>query len=322
MLNLIDQYYWYIKHIDMFRDLSEDDTQALEKITTYRQLKHEEQLSEEGVYIIKEGRFKISEKPKENDSKKNLNRTNHSDSKENTPIEPSTIEVLEKGEIIGINTDDNENINPLISIVTLTEVCVGFISIRDFMFFLKRKPHLVLDSKPKLYRQIHNLLSKSLPLFFSRRSTRQAYNILKRNSVPDIKRCNALSNYTFRSETSRLAILLQYLATPPGINGIVRVSRLSTKRISKLIGCSMETTEKSLNTFKQHKIINIRWGKIHIQDLWKLKKTADSRFKTLTIPNKDSTTPSEDLDFQDLINPQENNRIQSNSVVSTNNNLT
>ncbi len=316
MLDLIDQYYWYIKHIDMFRDLSEDDAQALEKITTYRQLKHEEQLSDEGVYIIKEGRIKVSEKTKENDSKKDLNRTNQSDSNENTSIEPSTIEVLEKGEIIGINTDENEDINPLISIGTLTEVCVGIISIRDFLFFLKRKPHLVLDSRPKFYRKILILLSITLSLFSGKRSTQQADNILKRNSVPDIRQNSPLSNLSFRSESSRLAFLLQYLATPQEINGIIRVPRLSTKRISKLIGCSIETTEKLLNTFKQHNIIIMSWGKIQIQDLWKLKKTADSQSKILTTPSIDST-PSEELNFQSIINPQENNSIQSNSVEST-----
>lgn len=315
MLDLIHQYYWYIKHIDMFRDLSEDDSKALEKITTYGQLKHAEKLSEEGVYIIKEGRIKVSEKPKENDSEKDINKTNPSESNENTAIEPSTIEVLEKGEIIGIHTNQNQDNNPLISIETLTEVCVGIISIRDFLFFLKRKPHLLLYSTPKFYRKIHVILSITLSLFSGKRSTQPVYNILKRNSVPDIRRNNPLSNLTFRSESSRLAFLLQYLASSQETNGIIRVPRLSTKRISKLIGCSMETTEKSLNTFKQHNIISMSWGKIQIQDLWKLKKTADSRSKILTIPTIDSTS-SEELNFQSLINPQENNSIQSNSVES------
>lgn len=316
MLDLIHQYYWYIKHIDMFNDLSEDDSQALEKITTYRQLKHEEHLSDESVYIIKEGRIKISEKPKENDSKKDLNRINQSNSNENTPIEPSTIEVLEKGEIIGIHTDENEDINPLIFIETLTEVCVGIISFRDFLFFLKRKPHLVLDANPKFYRKIHILLSITLSFFSGKRSTQKENNIFKRNSVPDIRRKTQLSYLTFRSESSRLAFLLQCLASPPETNGTIRVPRISTKRISNLIGCSIETTEKSLNTFKHHNIINMSWGKIQIQDFWKLKKTADSKSKNLTTPTKD-TTPSEEFNLQSLINPQENNSIQSNSVEST-----
>ena len=317
MIDLIDQHYWCIKNINMFRDLSYDDAQALDKITTYRQLKHEEQLSDEGVYIIKEGRIRVSENPKESDSKKSLNSMNHPDSKEKTTIAPTTIEVLESGEIIGINTDKKEHINPFISIVTLTEVCVGIISIRDFLFFLKRKPHLVLPSNIKLYRKLSLLLSRYLRLLSGKKSTKQVYNILKLNSVPDIRRYNALSNVTFRSESSRLAFLLQNLATPPEINGIVRVPRLSTKRISKLIGCSMETTEKSLNTFKQTNIINIRWGIVQIQDPWRLKKIADAQSKTLNTLTKNSTTPTEELDFQGLINPQENNRIQSNSVVST-----
>ena len=317
MLDLIDQQFWCIKNFDIFADLSDDDAQALDKIITYRELNHEEKLSEEGVYLIKKGRIKISDNPKETDSKETLNNTTHAESIEKNATEPTTIEVLETGDIIGINTDEIQQINPLISIEALTEVRVGIVSIRDFLFFLKRKPHLVLPPKHKLYRRLSSLLSRFLPLFSDEKSTKQVDNILIQNSVPDIGRYNALSNLTFRSESSRLAFLFQNLTTPPEINGIVRVPRLSTKRISKLIGCSMETTQKSLDTFKQHNIITIRWGRIQIQDLWKLKKIADSRSKTLSPTSKDATTQSEVLDFQSLINPQENNSSQSNSVVSS-----
>ncbi|RKU24598.1 hypothetical protein C6497_17420 [Candidatus Poribacteria bacterium] len=323
VLDLIEQHFWCIKYFDIFADLSDDDTQALDKITTYRELSHEEELSEEGVYLIKKGRIKISDNPKETDSKETINTTTHSESIEKNPTEPTTIEVLETGDIIGINTDEYDNINPLTSIVALTEVCVGFVSIRDFMFFLKRKPHLVLPPKHKIYRRLLILLSRLLPLFSGYKSTKRykstkhGDNILIQNSVPDIRRYNALSNLTFRSEASRLAFLFQNLATTPDLNGIVRVPRISKKRISRLIGCSMESTEKSLNTFKQHNIIMMRWGMIQIQDLWKLKKIADSRSKTLTPTSKDVMTTSETLDFQSLINPQENNSTQSNSVVSS-----
>jgi len=251
------------------------------------------------VYLIKKGRIKISDNSKETDSKDTLNNTTHLESTEKNATEPTTIEVLETGDIIGINTDENEHINPFISIVTLTEVCVGFVSIRDFLFFLKRKPHLVLPPKHKIYRRLLILLSRYFPLFSGNRSTKQVDNILIQNSVPDIQRYNALSNLTFRSESSRLAFLLQNIATPPDLNGIVRVPRLSKKRISKLIGCSIETTEKSLNTFKQHNIIMIRWGIIQIQDLWRLKKIADSRSKTLSTLAKETTTPSDEF-FQEV----------------------
>ena len=317
MLDLIHQHFWCIKHIDMFKDLSEVDLQALDKITTYKQFKHEEQLSDEGVYIIKDGRIKVSEKTKEDDSKKVIKKRKRSDPQDSPPVEPTTIEVVESGEIIGINTDENEDKNPLISIVTLTEVCIGFVSIRDFLFFLKRKPHLVIPSKPKLYRKLITVFSSFLPLFSDRRSTKETHNILKRNSVPDNRRHNALSDLAFRSECSRLAFLIQNIATPPEKNGIICIKRISTKTISKLVGCSMETTEKLLNTLKQYNVLNLRWRKIQILNLWNLKKIADSRLMTLTTITKESTTTPEELDLQALINPQDNNRIQSNSVAPT-----
>ncbi|MCG9128239.1 Crp/Fnr family transcriptional regulator [Candidatus Poribacteria bacterium] len=315
MLDLIHQHFWCIKHIDMYKDLSDDDSEALDKIIKYSKLKHEEQLSREGVYIIKEGRIKVSEKTKEdNISKKIIKNRINSDSQESPPDEPTTLEVLEPGEIIGINIDDDEDINPLISIVTLTEVCVGFVSIRDFLFFLKRKPHLVVPSKTELYRKLVTTFSRYLPLSSDRRSTKEVHNILKRNSMPDNRRHSTLSDLAFRSGSSRLAFLIQNLATQPEINGIICIQRISTKTISKLIGCSVETTEKLLNSFKQYKILNLRWRKIQILNLWNLKKIADSRFMTLATITQESTTTPEELDFQALINPQDNNRIQSNSV--------
>ena len=209
MLDLIEQHFWCIKFFDIFADLSDDDAQALDKITTYRELNHEEELSEEGVYLIKKGRIKISENPNDTDSNNPLNNSTHSESIEKNTPEPTTIEILKSGDIIGINTDENEHINRFISIVALTEVCVGIVSIRDFLFFLKRKPHLVLPPKHKIYRRLLILISRYLPLFSDKRSTKQEYNILKRNSVPDFGRYNTLSNLTFRSESSRLAFLLQ-----------------------------------------------------------------------------------------------------------------
>ena len=65
MRNLISERFWCVKHINIFRDLSEIDTHALEQITTYKQLKHKEHISTAGVYLIKEGRVKIADNASE-----------------------------------------------------------------------------------------------------------------------------------------------------------------------------------------------------------------------------------------------------------------
>ena len=50
--------FWCVKQINIFQDLSEADANALERITTFKQLKYSDTISTEGVYLLKEGRVK------------------------------------------------------------------------------------------------------------------------------------------------------------------------------------------------------------------------------------------------------------------------
>ena len=95
MNNFIAEHFWCIKHFHIFRDLSDADAYALAQIITFKNLKHEERISEEGVYLLKEGRIKISESSPEIDTKKVENDSVNSDSDENQ----ETKEVLEQGEL-------------------------------------------------------------------------------------------------------------------------------------------------------------------------------------------------------------------------------
>ena len=65
MRNLISERFWCVKHINIFRDLSEIDARALEQITTFKQLNHRERICTEGVYLIKDGRVKIADNTSE-----------------------------------------------------------------------------------------------------------------------------------------------------------------------------------------------------------------------------------------------------------------
>ena len=70
MKNFVTEHFWCVKQIHVFRDLSEVDARALAQITTFKNLKHEERIREEGVYLLKEGRVKISENLSDADSEK------------------------------------------------------------------------------------------------------------------------------------------------------------------------------------------------------------------------------------------------------------
>ena len=323
MKNFVTEHFWCVKQIHIFRDLSETDAHALAQITKLRTLKHEERICEEGVYLIKEGRVKISENLPNADPKKIENRAENSTSNENQDANSETKEVLEQGEILGVISEDAGILNENRTITeTLTEVHIGIVTIRDFSFFLKRKPHLALPLPRRRQLDFSNMFGGSTNPFGGYRNKRQEgqlnlYNILKTSAAPDCKRANAFGNIMFRCASSRLALLLQNLALTPDSKGIVLATRLSIKRMSKLIGSSTETTETLLKMFKQYHIIGTRRGQIQILNPWQLKKIADARMKTLSPPEAPVTTSDDEIDLEKIINFQEDGKADTTSTVSS-----
>ncbi len=322
MKNFRTEQFWCVKQIHIFRGLSDVDTRALAKITTFKNLKHKERICAEGVYLIKEGRVKISENLPDTDPKKIGNRSVNSDSSKNQ----ETKEVLEPGEIFGAVSDDEEvlngNPNSPTFAETLTEVCVGIVTTRNFLFFLKRKPHLALPLQRRIQLGFSNVLGTSNnPFFIGYKNKKQewhfsSHNILKRPTTPDRRRTNVFGDIMFRCASSRLALLLQNLASVPNRNGVVFVPRLSTKRMSKLIGSSTETIDTLLKTFKQYNVIDTRWGQIQILNAWQLKKIADARMKTLS-PQVPTTTSNDDIDLEMFANLQNEENSDAISTVSS-----
>ncbi len=280
--------FWCVKQIDIFHDLSESDANALERITTFKQLKYEDTITTEGVYLLKEGRLKIYETPSEG--------------------EPVTLEVLEPGEILGaIAWNDNEA-NRNLTAETLTEVVIGIVSAKNFQFFLKRKMHLAMPFKRPLFQRIQSVIAAigcrlqvfgiAKPKWKPTKST-DAVNLLSRSQKSQWGTTNPFLNIAFRSPASRLALLLQNYADAPKQNRTTirhgsqcTLRKLSTKKISQLIGCSVENTEALLNQFKDHKVLEKRYRRIQLLDPWQLKKIANARMVSLppqTIKNQENT---------------------------------
>ena len=258
----IPEKFWCVKQIDIFRDLTEADADALARITTFIQLKHGDTLSAEGVYLLKEGRIKIYQTPPEGDA--------------------ITLDVLEPGEFFGAVGAENDAVHPNVTAETLTEVSiVGVVPVQNFQYFLKRKPHLALPPQATLGSLIKKLLRW--------RSTESGnFNIVTACQKPRRGMTNPFLNIAFRSPASRLALLLQNCADAPerrrtamGRSSECILHKLSTKRLAQLIGSSVEKMEALLNQFKQHQIIEKRFRRIRILDPWQLKKIANARMETL-----------------------------------------
>ncbi len=261
----IPERFWSIQQIDIFSDLSEADANALAQLTTYKELKNGEPLCAEGVYLLKEGRVKIYETPLEG--------------------EPVTLEVLEPGEVFGAVQWEDDTAHPNVTAETLTEVVVGIINVKNFQFFLKRKPHLSMPSPKAFSRYIKKFLRSRIPWTPTKFKN---FDPTTSRSRSRPKPTNPFLNIAFRSPASRIALLLQNYADAPkqnqnltGSGSQCTLRKLSTKKLARLIGSSVEKTEILLKQFKQHKVLEKRFRRIQILDPWQLKKIANARMDTL-----------------------------------------
>lgn len=258
----IPERFWCVKQINIFRDLvSEADADALARITTFVELEHGDTLAVEGVYLLKEGRIKIYQTPPEGDA--------------------ITLDVLEPGEFFGAVGWENDQAHPNVTAETLTEAVVGVVPVKNFQYFLKRKPHLVMPPQ----KTLGNLIRRHLR-WGSEKSG--YFNIVTACQKPRRGMTNPFLNIAFRSPASRLALLLQNCADAPeyrrtamGRSSQCVLRKLSTKRLAQLIGSSVEKMETLLNQFKQYQIIEKRFRRIRILDPWQLKKIANARMETL-----------------------------------------
>ncbi len=261
----IPERFWAVKQIHIFSDLSEADANALAQLTTFKNLKIGEPLCAEGVYLLKEGRVKIYETPPEG--------------------EPVTLELLEPGEIFGAVQWEDNKAHPNVTAETLTEVVVGIIKVKNFQYFLKRKPHLAMPSPNTFSRFMQKLLCSWISRFPAKLRN---FNPVISRSKPRSESTNPFLNIAFRSPASRLALLLQNHADAPRHNQTLgghgsqcTLRKLSTKKLARLIGSSVEKTETLLKQFKHHKVLEKRFRRIQILDPWQLKKIAKARMKTL-----------------------------------------
>ena len=259
----IPEKFWCVKQIDIFRDLvSEADADALARITTFVQLKYGDTLAAEGVYLLKEGRIKIYQTPPEGDA--------------------ITLDVLEPGEFFGAVGGENDEAHPNVTAETLTEAVVGVVPVKNFQYFLKRKPHLVMPPQ----RTLESLIKRHLR--WRSAELGNYYNLVTSGQRQRRGMTNPFLNIAFRSPASRLALLLQNCADAPehrrtvmGRSSRCVLRKLSTRRLAQLIGSSVEKMEALLNQFKQYQIIEKRFRRIRILDPWQLKKIANARMKTL-----------------------------------------
>lgn len=145
---------WYLKHINLFRNLTDVEIGVLDRITYMKDYSRHKQVygqSDSGdvVYLIKEGRVKIYKLSPEG---KEL-----------------TLAILEPGEIFGEMALIDEGPRDTIA-ETLDDALLCVIRRRDFELLLKKKPELALRvtkligvRRREIKNQLENLVFRSAP---------------------------------------------------------------------------------------------------------------------------------------------------------------
>ena len=145
---------WYLKHFDIFKDLTDREINVIDRISYMKHYKRRERIYGQGdpgdlVYLLKEGRVKIYKLSP--------------DSKE------LTLAVLENGEIFGeMALIDEEPRGTIVETLDDSDICM--IRRRDFEMLLKKKPDLAMHvtkliglRRREIENQLENLVFRNAP---------------------------------------------------------------------------------------------------------------------------------------------------------------
>ena len=145
---------WYLKNINIFRDLTEADLSVLDRITYMKGYSRREQVYSQGdpgdvVYLLKEGRVKIY--------------------KLSADGKQLTLEILEPGEIFGEMALVDDSPRDTIA-ETLDDSLLCVMRRRDFELLLRKKPDLAMRvtkligaRRRQIENQLENLVFRSAP---------------------------------------------------------------------------------------------------------------------------------------------------------------
>lgn len=145
---------WYLKHFDIFKDLTDREIDVIDRISYMKHYKRRERIYGQDdpgdlVYLLKEGRVKIYKLS--------------SDDKE------LTLAVLENGEIFGeMALIDDGPRGTIAETLDDSDICV--IRRRDFEMLLKKKPDLAMHvtkliglRRREIENQLENLVFRTAP---------------------------------------------------------------------------------------------------------------------------------------------------------------
>ena len=145
---------WYLKHFDIFKDLTDREIDVIDRISYMKRYSRRERIYGQGdpgdlVYLLKEGRVKIYKLSP--------------DGKE------LTLAVLENGEIFGEMALIDEGPRGTIA-ETLDDSDICVIRRRDFEMLLKKKPDLAMHvtkliglRRREIENQLENLVFRNAP---------------------------------------------------------------------------------------------------------------------------------------------------------------
>jgi CRP-like cAMP-binding protein len=162
---------WYLKHINIFKGMTEADLATVERMTHMKPYGRREQVYGQGdegdvVYLLKEGRVKIYKLSP--------------DGKE------LTLELLEPGEIFGEMALVDDSPRDTIA-ETLDDSMLCIMRRRDFELFLKKKPELAMRVTKLIGMRRRHIENQLENLVFRSASSRLALLLLSLGEIHGVR---------------------------------------------------------------------------------------------------------------------------------------
>ena len=144
--------FWYLKHINIYQQLNEIETAALNRVSRSWNINRYEEVQSgfDTVYVVKSGKVKLYKPPEKN---------------ETDLVEKMTVATVEKGEIFGEVQMSDEAENQL-KVESLDVTCLQVLSRYEFELLMRKDPNRCLQIRKwiswlKIENSMENVIGRS-----------------------------------------------------------------------------------------------------------------------------------------------------------------
>lgn len=273
---------WYVKGINIFEEITDREARLLKRRSKLKEYKRYDLVCDNSsdpsyIYVIKKGSVRIYKPESEKDNKVQ----ERSQGKPNVPLQQKGISqkrtslLTDENELFSQFTNDTSQSNADEELEQLP-VTLKLGEFFGIMYNSEQIGDFVAESMDN--SEIYLTRRSTLKLLF-KYTSEHSMTIKKTAGLRKYKLQNRIQNLIEQDVVSRLASLLlkfsEKYSTWKSSKAVLNF-KLSTEKLSKLVGATKEDVNQVLELLKREKIISIKRKRISVLNGWELKKTARS----------------------------------------------